>query len=140
MAEISLRFELPEYPDLELAVIDAIFARPEFLGDEMKDLRASDFASDANRKVFETIFRLHEEGESVDVLAVQTALGSGTLAWEAAARSLTNTFYPRGTYGTWVKYLRDAAQRRQAMLVAVDLVKKAAQKKSNAGAYIGEER
>ena len=59
--------------DAEMCVLGGILLLPEVL-DEIASLRADDFYDDSNRKIYECLRTMHEQGDKIDVTLVVSKL------------------------------------------------------------------
>ena len=110
-AEILQR-QPPYDLDAEMCVLGGILLLPEVL-DEIASLRADDFYDDSNRKIYDCLRNMHEDGEKIDVTLI-------------ASRLKTNADYEKVGGAAYIAKLSSAVPNAGHVVYYADIVQEKA--------------
>jgi replicative DNA helicase len=126
MAQGGIKDRIPPHNDeAEQAALGALLLDDEAIDTAIQYLRPDDFYSNANRRVFEAILNLSNQGLKADIITVTGELRqSGTLdqaGGPAYVASLTNVVPTSANIEYYAKTVQDCSLRRSLIRVAGEI-------------------
>jgi replicative DNA helicase len=126
MAQGGIKDRIPPHNDeAEQAALGALLLDEEAIDTAIQYLRPDDFYSNANRRVYEAILNLSNQGLKADIITVTGDLRqNGTLdqaGGPAYVASLTNVVPTSANIEYYVKIVQDCSLRRSLLRVANEI-------------------
>lgn len=116
----------PHNIEAEQSVIGAIFLEPEAFSTASEILMPEDFYRAGHQRIFETMLKLADRGEPIDVLTVTTALKDGKHLDEVGGVSylteLAGSVPTAANIGYYCKIVEEKALLRRLIRTATDIV------------------
>ncbi|HLR08672.1 MAG TPA: replicative DNA helicase [Bacillota bacterium] len=118
----------PHNIEAEQAVLGAIFLEPEAFATASEILRPEDFYRASHQRIFETMLKLSDKGEPIDLVTVTTALSNEKKLDEAGGVSylsdLAESVPTAANISHYSKIVEEKALLRRLIRTATDIVTK----------------